>query len=157
MSVNWMKDIAEMHNKYGVNTAVRKFSGEKLKMFLDFRIKFLEEELNELKESDNPEDTVDALIDLCVVAIGTLNAFDINSKVAWEEVHRANMEKEVGVKPERPNPLGLPDLIKPEGWVGPDHGGNYGLLEKAHNYKPKKSAETTDFENISTVSTTEIE
>jgi hypothetical protein len=31
------------------------------------------------------------------------------------------MQKRSGVKAERPNPLGLPDLMKPEGWVGPDH------------------------------------
>lgn len=161
MSVNWMKDIAEMHSKYGVNDAVNKFSAEKLKMFLDFRIKFLEEELNELKDSDNAEDTVDALIDLCVVAIGTLNAFNVNSKVAWEEVLRANMDKEVGVKKERPNPLGLPDLIKPEGWVGPDHSGNYGLLEKAHNYVPpklkKKIEDDSDFAQIDDVLEVEVE
>jgi len=41
------------------------------------------------------------------------------------------MNKQVGIKASRPNPLGLPDLIKPEGWVGPDHTGNHGLLTKA--------------------------
>jgi hypothetical protein len=38
------------------------------------------------------------------------------------------MSKEVGVKKERPNPLGLPDLVKPEGWINPSHSGNHGLL-----------------------------
>ena len=38
------------------------------------------------------------------------------------------MMKEVGVKPSRPNPLGLPDLIKPEDWEAPNHEGNYGDL-----------------------------
>ena len=38
------------------------------------------------------------------------------------------MAKEVGVKEERPNPLGLPDLVKPEGWVNPSHSGNHGIL-----------------------------
>ena len=138
-----MKDIAEMHRKYGVNEAVEKFSAEKLQKFLEFRINFIEEELNELKESDNPEDAVDALIDICVVAIGTLNAFQVNSKTAWDEVLRANMEKEVGVKDSRPNPLGLPDLIKPEGWVGPDHADNYGLFTKAYS---KKTQDNTNYE-----------
>jgi hypothetical protein len=40
------------------------------------------------------------------------------------------MNKEVGIKPSRPNPLGLPDLIKPEGWTPPSHEGNHGLLSK---------------------------
>ena len=78
--------------------------------------------------TDNPEEIVDALIDLCVVAIGTMDAFNIDAHRAWKEVFRANMEKEVGVKASRPNPLGLPDLVKPEGWVGPSHKGNYGYL-----------------------------
>ena len=41
-------------------------------------------------------------------------------------VHDANMVKSPGVKAERPNPFGLPDLIKPEGWVGPSHEDNHG-------------------------------
>lgn len=131
MSSFWVADIAEMHAKYGVNTKVRTFDAEKLKSFLEFRVKFLEEELNELKDNmENPEEIVDALIDLCVVAIGTLDAFDIDSYKAWNEVHRANMNKEVGVKASRPNPLGLPDLVKPEGWQAPSHDGNHGLLTK---------------------------
>ncbi len=76
------------------------------------------------------EEVTDALIDLCVVAIGTMDALDINAHIAWDEVHRANMSKQVGIKASRPNPLGLPDLIKPKGWIAPFHTGNIGLLEK---------------------------
>jgi len=131
MITNWVCDIADMHKKYGTNEAVRKLDSEKLRKFLEFRVAFLEEELTELKDNmDNPEEIVDALIDLCVVAIGTLDAFEIDSYKAWNEVHEANMNKEVGVKESRPNPLGLPDLIKPEGWTAPSHAGNHGLLTK---------------------------
>lgn len=131
MSNDWVKDISKMHLKYGVNPKVREFDSDKLRQFLEFRVRFLEEELNELKDNiGNPEEVVDALIDLCVVAIGTLDAFDIDSYKAWNAVHEANMNKEVGVKETRPNPLGLPDLIKPAGWVAPSHAGNYGLLSK---------------------------
>ena len=131
MSIIWVNDIEDMHTKYGVNEKVCEFDADKLRQFLDFRVKFLEEELNELKDNmNNPEEIVDALIDLCVVAIGTLDAFDIDSKKAWNEVHKANMNKEVGIKATRPNPLGLPDLIKPEGWTAPSHEGNHGLLTK---------------------------
>jgi len=38
------------------------------------------------------------------------------------------MSKEPGVKESRPNPLGLPDLIKPEGWEGPNHEDNHAYL-----------------------------
>lgn len=131
MSRDWVSDIENMHTKYGVNEKIRTFDKEKLKQFLEFRVRFLEEELNELKDNiDNPEEIVDALIDLCVVAIGTLDAFDVNAHRAWDAVYDANMAKEVGIKASRPNPLGLPDLIKPEGWRAPSHENNYGLLNK---------------------------
>jgi hypothetical protein len=131
MTMNWVYDIEDMHTKYGVNEKVREFDAEKLRQFLQFRVNFLEEELQELKDNmNNPEEIVDALIDLCVVAIGTLDAFQINAGLAWDAVHEANMNKEVGIKPSRPNPLGLPDLIKPEGWTPPSHEHNHGLLSK---------------------------
>lgn len=129
MSKDWVSDIAEMHTKYGVNEKVREFDKEKLEKFLEFRISFLQEELDELKDNrGNPEEVVDALVDLCVVAIGTLDAFDVDAYAAWDRVHEANMAKEVGVKASRPNPLGLPDLIKPEGWTAPSHKGNHGII-----------------------------
>ena len=127
---NWVKDIADMHAKFGVNEKVRNFDAEKLQKFLEFRIKFLQEELDEMKTATHAEDVVDALIDLAVVAIGTLDAFDIDAHEAWNRVHQANMAKEVGVKASRPNPMGLPDLIKPEGWTAPTHVDNVGLLNK---------------------------
>lgn len=129
MKTNWVHDIEYMHRKFGVNPIVREFNKEKLKAFLEFRIKFLQEELDEMKKADNADDVVDALIDLCVVAIGTLNAFDVDSEKAWTAVYEANIIKQVGVKESRPNPLGLPDLIKPEGWTAPSHADNVGLLE----------------------------
>jgi len=120
MTSKWVNDISNMHTKYGVNEKIREFDKEKLTKFLEFRIAFLQEELDEMKTATNGDDVVDALIDLCVVAIGTLDAFDIESDEAWNRVHQKNMQKEVGIKASRPNPLGLPDLIKPEGWTPPD-------------------------------------
>ena len=128
----WVRDIAEMHTKFGVNEKVREFDKEKLVKFLEFRVAFLQEELDEMKSATNADDVVDALIDLCVVAIGTLDAFDVESDEAWNRVHNANMAKEVGIKASRPNPLGLPDLIKPEGWTAPTHADNVGMLDKIY-------------------------
>lgn len=129
MSTNWVKDIAELHDRFGVNIAVDNMDNAKLREYLEFRVKFLEEEMAELRAAMNdPEEIVDALIDLCVVAIGTLDAFAINPYEAWDEVHKANMAKVPGVKETRPNPLGLPDLIKPEGWQPPSHAYNHGYL-----------------------------
>ena len=128
MSNNWAHDIMIMHEKYGVFDKVQAFDKEKLNKFLEFRIKFLEEEMNELSTAETADDVVDALIDLCVVAIGTLDLFDVDARLAWDRVHEANMNKQVGIKESRPNPLGLPDLIKPESWTAPSHKDNVGLL-----------------------------
>lgn len=131
MSFDWVKDISEMQYKYGVKKWMHDNQDDKEKMrkYLEFRINFLREELDETQKAfaeSDPEEIVDGLIDLCVVAIGTLDAYGINPYTAWDQVLKANMNKEVGVKPERPNPLGLPDLIKPEGWEAPSHEGNHG-------------------------------
>lgn len=126
----WWLDNYEMHDKFGFHEAVGKMDAEMLKKMLVFRLKFLQEELDEAKNADSAEDIVDAMIDLCVVAIGTLDAFDVDAQTAWERVHEANMAKERGIKPGRPNPLGLPDLIKPEGWTAPSHEDNHGILDR---------------------------
>lgn len=136
MSTNLIEDMAKMHDYYGVHAALEKLDAEKLKTFLKFRIDFLQEELDEMIKAYNEggesaaDDTVDALIDLVVVALGTLDAFRVDSYKAWNAVYDANMAKEVGIKASRPNPLGLPDLIKPEGWVAPTHADNVGLLKE---------------------------
>ncbi len=136
----WHNDINDMHKKFGVHDWVREELNKKdkdwsrLNKFLQFRINFLKEELNETEEAFNNKDAaevVDGLIDLCVIAIGTLDVFDVDAQKAWEQVHTANMTKERGVKESRPNPLGLPDLIKPEGWVGPNHDDNIGNITNA--------------------------
>ena len=42
--------------------------------------------------------------------------------------YKANMSKEAGIKEGRPNPLGLPDLMKPDDWQGPVHEDNCGNI-----------------------------
>lgn len=134
MSENWVQDMADMHKKYGVNEWFEKNKHDKVLMnkYLMFRLLMCNEELQETMQAHNAgnsEEIVDGLIDLCVFAIGTLDVFGIDANVAWDEIFKANMNKEVGVKPGRPNPFGLPDLMKPEGWKGPDHSGNHGALD----------------------------
>ena len=130
MSMNWVNDIKDMHHKYGVHEWVKN-NPEKLEQLLHFRVSFLKEEFDETFKAvgeKDAEEIVDGLIDLCVVAIGTLDLMGVDAHEAWHVVNKANMAKEVGVKESRPNPLGLPDLVKPEGWVAPSHAGNHGLL-----------------------------
>ena len=125
------EDMRQMHDKYGVHNWMANATPEQLSKFLQFRIDFLNEELTETTEAfanKDAEEVVDGLIDLIVIAAGTLDAFGVDGNAAWQQVLKANMAKEVVVKPTRPNKLGLPDLIKPSGWQAPDHSGNHGTF-----------------------------
>jgi len=134
MSKNWFHDMVVMHQKFGVNKWMDKEKVSKdsrLNEYMKFRIGMMQEELDETKvafENKNEEEVVDGIIDLCVFAIGTLEVFGVDANKAWDQVYHANISKEVGIKKGRPNPLGLPDLVKPEGWEGPSHEGNYGNI-----------------------------
>ena len=151
---DWANDIMMMHNRFGVREWFEANKGDKELMgkYLTFRMNMCLEELLETAEAadmdlvvnedgkyefvgdvakTDPEEIVDGLIDMCVFAIGTLDVFGVDANEAWDRVYTANVSKDVGVKEGRPNPFGLPDLIKPEGWVAPDHKGNHGDLNKA--------------------------
>ena len=135
MSNDWVDDINSMHKKFGVHDWVKKNMDNPRIMseFMKFRMNFIREEFNETinaAKNENAEEIVDGLIDICVVAIGTLDAFGVDAYKAWDEINRANMSKEPGIKESRPNPLGLPDLMKPDGWVGPSHENNHGIFDK---------------------------
>ena len=139
MSTNWFKDMQDMHKKYGVNKWMQAelqsdVDWRKINKFMQFRIGMMQEELDETKnafEKKDAEEIVDGIIDLCVFAIGTLEVFGVDANEAWNRVYQANMAKEPGVKEERPNPWGLPDLMKPEGWTSPTHEGNHGDFPNA--------------------------
>jgi len=127
-------DMHMMHQYYGVNDAVENLSARDLASFIKFRYDFLQEEVDEGKAAlveRNSEEIVDSLIDIIVVAVGTLDLLQVDFQKAWFEVLQANMNKRVGVKESRPNPLSLPDLVKMPDWTAPNHAGNHGLIEKA--------------------------
>lgn len=146
---NWANDINAMHTKFGVKEWFEANADNKELMakYLTFRLNMCLEELLETANAadldlgineegkfafmgdaskTDPEEIVDGLIDLTVFAVGTLDVFNVDANKAWDTVHRANMNKSTGVKPGRPNPFGLPDLIKPADWVAPSHAGNHG-------------------------------
>jgi predicted HAD superfamily Cof-like phosphohydrolase len=138
---DWANDIYMMHNKFGVRDwfEENKDNKELMRKYLMFRLLMCQEELSETLTAYNngdSEEIVDGLIDLCVFAIGTLDVFGVDANDAWDRVYSANMAKSPGVKPGRPNPFGLPDLLKPGGWKAPDHEGNHGDFEKALDKLP---------------------
>ena len=125
-------DIKNLNRYYKIYRFIANASDNEKLHYLEFRAKFIQEELTELFEAINneePDEVVDAFIDIIVIALGSLDAFDVDIKTAWKRVHYANMQKEIGVKDSRPNPLGLPDLVKPEGWQAPQHFDNVGKLD----------------------------
>ncbi len=137
----FVKDIRNMHKQFGVHQWLRDSKNkDKLRDFMVFRLDFLEEEFEETQKaffSNDKEGVVDGLIDLIVIAIGTLDILGVDTDKAWDEVHEANMSKEPGIKESRPNPLGLPDMIKKPDWKGPNHEGNTGRLDEFLKIKNK--------------------
>jgi predicted HAD superfamily Cof-like phosphohydrolase len=133
MSADIIHDMYMMHNKFGVHEWFEKNKHDKdlMDKYLEFRLSMCKEELDETVAAyaaKDSEEVVDGLIDLVVFALGTLDVFGVDAKAAWDKVYEANMAKSPGVKPGRPNPFGLPDLLKPGGWQAPSHEGNHGHL-----------------------------
>ena len=88
-----------------------------------FRIDFLEEELNEFKESCSQSDLIgmsDALIDLVYVAMGTAKMMGLPWEQLWDEVHSCNMNKIKVINILDSKRKSAIDVIKPEGWKSPD-------------------------------------
>jgi len=81
---------------------------------------YLNEELEELKAAINDgdrEETLDALVDLTIFALGGMHQLGVDGQRAFEIVHRSNMEKSLGVKPARDL---QGDATKPDNWTPPD-------------------------------------
>jgi predicted HAD superfamily Cof-like phosphohydrolase len=121
-----VKDSKDMAAYYGFD--VQPTTDESLLL----RLSLLDEELEETKRAfinEDPEEFVDGLIDLMVVAAITLQHCNVDVGKAWDAVQKANMSKVRGINPKRPNSNGF-DIYKPEGWIGPSHAGNHGDLKK---------------------------
>lgn len=128
LGLDLVGDIEAMEDKFKFPEAIEKLTREQLVGFVGFRFSFIVEEVKELLAAESSDDLVDALVDICVVAIGTATCLGIDFRKAWTEVMVANFMKNAGANKSRPNPFGLPDLVKPPGWVGPNHSDNIGLL-----------------------------
>lgn len=92
----------------------------------EFRVEFLQEELNEFKEAletGNRVKAFDALLDLAYVTYGTALFMGVNP-MQWHcgmnAVHKANMAKERATQSEDSKRGSTFDVIKPKGWIGPE-------------------------------------
>lgn len=115
------KDIEEFHIRFGLNYDGKpRELNEKLQQF---RIKFLEEELEEYKRAvieNNLHDAFDALIDLVYVTLGTAHLHGFDFIEGWKRVHKANMKKIRVEYKSQSKRNSLHDVIKPKDWEHPN-------------------------------------
>jgi predicted HAD superfamily Cof-like phosphohydrolase len=114
--------IKEMHTKFGIA-----YDGPPRSLDLaekNFRVAALFEELEEFAQDDTLVGQYDALLDLMVFALGTMERMGYPLSEGFSTVMACNLAKEVGNNPNKSNPgrgqyKGV-DLVKPEGWTGPE-------------------------------------
>ena len=118
--MNLEQAIIDFHKKFDLE-----YTGgsRQLPPELEFRIKFLQEELDEYTEAiaqGDLEKQFDALIDLVYVAIGNayLQGFPFNRGFSLVQI--ANMAKVRATRSEDSKRGSSHDVIKPEGWTAPD-------------------------------------
>lgn len=118
-------NVHEFHEKFGLPLG----KDDQLTNNLDatvFRLKFLQEELDELEEALGDGDRVkafDALLDLAYVAYGTALFLGVDSAqwaAGMRAVHNCNMAKVRVAKAEDSKRGSAYDVKKPDGWVGPE-------------------------------------
>lgn len=136
--MNFYDDVGKFHRKFDLPVAQE--TADKLvmqritnvtqprlmtPMELDYRLKFIWEELREFIEAHAKGDLVgaaDAVADLAWVVLGMGQYMGLPFEAVWAEVRRANMEKrpwKEGDKVKPRNTVGM-EVVKPEGWQPPD-------------------------------------
>lgn len=116
--------VKMMHRKYDadIDVEARRLPEHRKRS----RTAALREEIQEYEESDTLLEEYDALLDLIVFAIGTIQLHGLPVLPGFACVMQSNMQKERGHHPDkdRYDPDSF-DLVKPPGWKPPDE-----LLEK---------------------------
>lgn len=118
-------NVAEFHEKFGLPNGTTDMLMQDPAV-QDYRVKFLQEELDEFKEALVTGDKVaafDALLDLAYVAYGTALFAGIDAAqwhAGMHAVHSANMAKVRVTKGEDSKRGSDFDVKKPAGWVGPE-------------------------------------
>lgn len=121
--------IERMNTKYGFDQIP--LTKEILNFKLSCCIEELSETMNAANVNHDADGIVDGLVDLSVFAIGILYNAGVDVRKAFREVMAANLQKERGTKPTRPNSGGV-DLVKPEGWQAPSHKDNLGQFKNLY-------------------------
>lgn len=126
-------DVCTFHRHFQIpQTDVPGFLSDEL---MEYRIKFLYEELTEFREAYSEKDDVkawDALMDLVYVALGTAYMMRLPWDDGWYHVQYANMRKVRAKHADESKRNMAVDVIKPKGWVSPEMRLHAILLEKKH-------------------------
>ena len=105
--------------------------------------------VNEIKNSEvdtlnyDGLEVIDGLLDLVYVALGTLDLKELSEtqiRSHWTEIQRANMSKErsTGANDARSKRKHSLDIVKPDGWKGPDHNS---IMDKAVKNSLRKESD----------------
>lgn len=113
-----LHSVKKMHEKFGLanNGCPVHLSPEEKA----FRIVALREEIDEYEASSNLVDEYDALIDLMVFAVGTFERQGLPLQKGFDTVMACNMKKELAGSSENSKRAFKRDLVKPQGWAGPE-------------------------------------
>jgi len=120
--------VGDFHQKFGLENATHMALKPHLvdRALMDYRIKFLQEELDELSTAAAEHDLpgiADALVDLVYVALGTAHFHGLPWEALFAEVQRANMTKERAASAEVSKRNSSFDVVKPAGWTPPNING----------------------------------
>jgi len=125
MSTNF-HEVGHFHKKFGLDSATHNGYGPRplTEELIKFRVKFMQEELDEFKDAwdaDDITEMADALIDLAYVVLGTAQFMGLPWQALWDEVQRANMEKQKATSSTL-GPRGNAewDVVKGPNWKPPD-------------------------------------
>jgi predicted HAD superfamily Cof-like phosphohydrolase len=127
-------DVGNFNEKFGLDNVTHYPIGPRdvPDEVIKYRIKFMEEELDEFvfgyDERDHAQ-MADALVDLAYVVFGTAHMLGYPWQELWNEVQRANMTKVRAASASMSKRNSALDVVKPPGWTPPhiteilrDHG-----------------------------------
>lgn len=121
--LNLFADIRDFHEKFEL-PPVSHVPANLSRELHDFRVKFMQEELDEYKLcalAGDLEGQLDALVDLVYVALGTAYLQRLPFNSAWRRAQAANMAKVRALRPGDSKRGSTFDVVKPPGWVAPTH------------------------------------
>jgi len=118
--------VQTFHRKFGVDGAQLVSPGVMDEETFNFRVKFMQEELDEFTEAYREGNIVkmfDALLDLTYVVKGTALFMGITSiqwAIGFDVVHNCNVTKIRAPSASHSKRGSALDVIKPAGWTGPE-------------------------------------